>query len=170
VSELASLLRRLETWLAHHRKHFLEGLMPPASAPDLHALQQAIGVRVPGDLATLLTWHNGQSPDSEGRFEQDWLLMGSQSIADAKRELDAAPREATGWQSAWVPFLDNDAGDYVCLDTSQAGAPVREFWQDRKEHPVVAPSLAAWIQEMVVAVACGQYHEDLERGSFFKRA
>jgi cell wall assembly regulator SMI1 len=166
--DINRLLGRLEEWLKRHRKHFLEGLLPGAAPADVDALAQHLGVSVPASLRALLAWHNGQSPDSRGRFEQDWLLMGTGSIADAKRELDADFRDH-GWQPAWVPFLDNDAGDYVCLDTTQSGAPVRQFWQDKTEHPIGAPSLEAWLADVVQAMERGDYHEDPERGSFLRR-
>jgi cell wall assembly regulator SMI1 len=170
TSNISALLGRLEKWLAQHRRHFLEGLRPGASAAELEALHKSVGVPLPEDLKALLSWHNGQKEDTLARFEQDWLLMGTEEIAAAKHDLDAdTEAQSKGWQRAWIPLLDNDAGDYVCLDTSQAGAPVREFWQDRTDHPVVAPLLAAWLEEMVNAVERGEYHQDPERGSFLKR-
>jgi cell wall assembly regulator SMI1 len=164
-----ALLTRLEAWLARHRRHFLEGLAPGATPAELEDLQRRFGVPLPASLRALLAWHNGQTPETLARFEADWSLMSAREIADAKQELDAqAAGGATGWQAAWVPFLDNDDGDYVCLDTAQPGAPVREFWQDRREHPVVAPSLEAWLEDKVTAMERGAYHEDPERGSFLR--
>ena len=74
-------------------------------------------------------WHNGQSADVPGAFEQNWHLMSTREIADAKKELDAQPHE--GWQHAWVPFLDDDNGNYLCLDLGSPGHPVRECWRGR---------------------------------------
>jgi cell wall assembly regulator SMI1 len=169
ASRMAGLVGRLEKWLAQHRHHYLEGLRPGASQADLEALQRSLGVPLPEDLQALLAWHNGQKEDTLGRFEQDWIFLGAEEIAAAKKDLDGdADAKGKGWQRAWIPILDNDAGDYVCLDTSQPEAQVREFWQDRTDHPVVAPSLASWFEEMVNAVERGDYHEDPERGSFLK--
>jgi cell wall assembly regulator SMI1 len=165
-----ALLRRLEHWLAENRRHYLKGLRPGASPADLEALQTDIDTPLPEDLQALLGWHNGQCDDNLARFEQDWLLMGTGEIVAAKKVLDAGAglTPGQGWQRAWIPFLDNDQGDYVCLDTSQAGAPVREYWQDRTDHPVVAPSLADWLEDVVNAIERGGYHEDPERGSFLR--
>jgi cell wall assembly regulator SMI1 len=168
AEDVQGLLGRLEKWLARHRRHFLEGLLPGADPAALEELQRHIGVPLPASLHALLAWHNGQSPESQGRFVGDWFLMGTGPIADAKRELDAGGQES-GWQRAWVPFLDNDAGDYVCLDTAQPGTPVREFWQDRNDHPVVAASLEAWLADVVAAMERGDYHEDPDRGSFLRK-
>jgi cell wall assembly regulator SMI1 len=165
---MKELLGRLERWLARHRPQFLQGLLPGASAADLDRLQADLGMALPPDLRTLLAWHNGQSDESPARFEEDWILMGSRQIAEAKRELDADATE-TGWQAAWIPFLDDDAGDYLGLDTRRPGAAVREFWQDRTEHLEIAPSLPVWLESVVSAMERGEYEEDPERGSFIRK-
>jgi hypothetical protein len=67
-----------------------------------------------------------------------------------------------------VPFLSDGAGNYLSLDTSQPGAPVREYWAGSPEQPVVAPSLAAWLEDFVNAVERGEYEQDPERGSFLR--
>jgi cell wall assembly regulator SMI1 len=165
---MARLLARLDKWLAEHRPHFHRGLLPGATPAELEGLGQSLGVPLPESLKAWLAWHNGLSPDTTARFEEVWTLMNSGQIAEEKRELDADAAD-TGWQPAWIPFLDNDAGDYVCGDTAQAGVPVREFWQDRKEHAVVAPSLEAWLAERIEAMERGDYSEDPERGTFLRR-
>src|SRR5947209_1643435 len=137
---MEELLDRLQRWLARHRKRFLKALRPGADAKALTKLQKALGFSPPDDLRTLLAWHDGQAPDFAGRFEEDWLLMSAERIAAAKADLDAAAGE-TGWQPKWVPFLDDDAGDYLCLDTGKKGMPVRSFYLGNTKHEVVAPSL-----------------------------
>ncbi len=164
---LSAHLARLDDWLARHRARFHAGLLPKASAAEVEALEKGLGTTVPQELRALLAWHNGQNPDVVGAFEQSWNLMSASQIADAKKELDgAAP---SGWQRAWIPFLDDDAGNYVVLDTSGPDHPVREFWQGCGEHPVVAKSLAAWVEAFASAVQSGDYHEDPERGNFLRK-
>jgi cell wall assembly regulator SMI1 len=167
MTDMKALLARLDRWLAVHRPDFYKGLLPGAGPAELAGLQKNLGLPLPHSLRALLAWHNGQSTDTIARFEQYWSLMSTDQIGEAKSELDAnVLQDKTGWQPAWIPFLENDAGDYVCLDTSQAKAPVREFWLDRMEHPVVAPSLEAWLAERIEAMERGEYYEDPERGTF----
>ena len=166
---IRDLLDRLETWLKKHRPRFLRGLAPGASRTQLDGLQRELNLTLPADLRELLSWHDGQGEDFIGRFEQDWLLMSCDQIMAAKRDLDH-DAVTTGWNPAWIPFLDNDAGDFLCLDTSQPMAPVRAFWLGEKKHEIVSPSLADWLAEFVENVEKGNYQEDPERGSFLRRS
>ncbi len=154
------LLARLERWLKKHRRRYAAGLRPGADAAALASLE-------PPELRDLLAWHDGQGEDFVGHFEQDWDLMSAADIRAAKQELDADP--PAGWQSSFVPFLADDNGDYLCLDTSQTPAPVRAVWQGRKEAETAAPSLAAWLADFVTAVERGEYVQDPERGTFLRR-
>jgi cell wall assembly regulator SMI1 len=165
-TEIDTVLVRLEHWLAAHRRGYHQGLLPGASDDELDRAQAALGIPLPDDLRTLLRWHNGQGSEVNGHLENNWDLMSAGQIVTAKGELDAGDPTQTGWQRAWIPFLQDDADDYLVLDTSQPGAPVREFWQGKTEHPVVAPSLSAWLAQFVTAVENGEYHEDPERGTF----
>jgi cell wall assembly regulator SMI1 len=164
---IKALLIRLEIWLAQHRRRFLAGLRPGASSVELAALDRQLGFAAPAELRLLLAWHNGQSEDFIGKFEEDWQLMSSTAIADARKELDAEAAH-TGWQKSWVPFLDDDAGDYLFLDTNENTVPVREFWLGNKDHKAVAPCLARWLADFVQHVEQGKYREEPERGTFVR--
>jgi cell wall assembly regulator SMI1 len=169
LADIQTLLARLGQWLAKHRTRFFKNLAPGAAAAELDALQKSVEVPIPDDLRALLAWHNGQGLDFAGHFEQDWDLLSTRQIADAKRQMDAEAK-AAGWQRSWLPFLSDDADDYMVLDTNQAGAPVRAFWQGQTDHAVIAPSLAAWLADFVAALERGEYHEDPERGTFFRKS
>ncbi len=164
---LNDLLTRLDEWLSTHRARFRQALQPGADMAKLDALAAALGRPLPEELRTWLSWHNGQNADVPGAFEQSWNLMGAREIADAKKELDAQPHE--GWQSSWTPFLDDDNGNYLCLDLASPGCPVRECWRGRSDHPVAAPSLSAWVANFVSALERGAYSEDPERGTLMRR-
>jgi cell wall assembly regulator SMI1 len=165
---ITSVLSRLETWLRKNRRGFYKGLFPGAKPEELSALQNKLGGVLPEDLRAFLAWHNGQSLDFIGHFEQNWNLMSADQIAAAKRELDAEDHLETGWKREWIPFMDDDAGDFLFLDTGTTGIPAREFWQGKPEQPLAAPSLAAWLESFVNAVEKGEYVEDPERGTFLR--
>jgi cell wall assembly regulator SMI1 len=163
VGELLGVLTRLDTWFAQHRKRFHEGLRPGASAAECDALGESLGRPLPTELRTLLSWHNGQDPDVPGGFEESWRLMSADQIAPAKVDLDAAGNQA--WQPTYIPFLENDRGDCLCLDSA---GPVRAFWGNQPEAREEAPSLTAWFTRFLSDVEAGRYHEDPERGSFLR--
>jgi len=166
VHEMTTTLARLEKWLGQHRPRYLKSLRPGAAPADLDSLQSQLGVPLPADLRALLTWHNGQGDEPAGCFEESWNLMSTSEIAEAKRSLDTDGRQK-GWQPGWIPCLDDDVGDYLCLDS--ASGVVREFWQDRPEHPEIAPSLKTWLERFVTAMEHGEYDEDPERGYLLRR-
>lgn len=159
-------LMRLERWLKKHRPKFHRALLPGATPAELAELEMALGRPVPENLRALLGWHNGHDGEFAGAFEESWLLLGTHAIAATKRDLDADPE--SGWQAAWVPFLDNEQGDFLFLDAGLADAPVRAFWLGQEEQPTVATSLAAWLDDFANAVERGDYREDSERGAFLR--
>jgi cell wall assembly regulator SMI1 len=161
------LLGRLERWLAKHRRKYRANLPPGASPVELAELEKQLGKPLPADLRSLLAWHNGQGDEFIGAFEEDWLLMDSHAIAANRNDLLQDPD--LGWSPDWIPFLDNDAGDFLFLDTSQAGAPVRNFCLGQADHPLLAAALVEWLRDFVENVEQEKYVEDPERGRFMRR-
>lgn len=162
------LLSRLDRWLSAHRKRFQHALLPGARSADFDALAAVLGKPVPEELRALLAWHNGQSEDVPGAFEGSWNLLSTQQIVEAKKELDAEPHE--GWNKAWTPFLDDDTGNYLCLEIGGPECPVIECWRGRADHPQIAPSLSAWLADFVTALERGAYTEDSERGTLVRHS
>jgi cell wall assembly regulator SMI1 len=163
---LANLLARLDKWLSAHRAHYLKGLRHGATPDDCDELEKEIGCLVPEELRAWLAWHNGQDAETVGALEGRWIPMSTQDIAETKKERDANPTD--GWQDKWVPFLDDDHGNYMCLDTGEPGHPLRECREGHADNASVAPSLTAWLEGFVKALEEGKYHEDPERGTFFR--
>jgi cell wall assembly regulator SMI1 len=168
TDRMTILLARLDQWLNEHRERFQQALRPGATAADCDALATALGTALPEELRALLTWHNGQNPDVPGAFEQSWMLMSTEDIANAKKELDAEAHE--GWQKTFLPFLDDDNGNYLCLDLASPDRPVRECWRGRADHALAAPSLLAWLENFVAALEAGKYAEDSERGNLMRHS
>jgi cell wall assembly regulator SMI1 len=164
---LPALLARLDAWFKKHRRRFAKTLLPGATPDQLAALESALGHPLPGELRAWLAWHNGQSADVQVAFVQSWHLLGTGQIAPLKKELESEP--SAHWDTAWIPFLDDDNDNYVCVDSRQPGCPVRECWRGKQERPVVAAWLTAWVERFVADVAKGQYVEDPERGEFYKK-
>jgi cell wall assembly regulator SMI1 len=165
-ASLRDLLARIDQWLKTHRPRFLHALQQGATPAECDALSTAVGAPIPDELRNWLSWHNGQNAAVPGALVENWHLMSTQQIADAKKDLDA--ENHAGWQHAWIPFLDDDNGNYLCLDPTRPGVAVRECWRGRAEHDVAAPSLAAWVQDFLRGLEGGAYTEDPERGTFIR--
>src|SRR5262249_55873474 len=163
---LPALLARLDEWLARHRPRYFEGLEPGATNAEIEGLAQALGRPVPDELRQWVGWHNGQSEEIIGAFYEAFNLMSAAQVAAAWQERGTTAEP--GWDKGWIPLLDDYQGDLIVLDPSQPGCAVREVWRGRSEHPVVAPTLAAWVEAFLADVEAGRYHEDPERGEFHK--
>ncbi len=165
-ASVPSLLERLERWLTAQRPRYLRNLRPGATTSELDQFATGLGRPLPADLRALLAWHNGQGDDFAGALAGAWQLMSHAQILAAKHDLGTAAKNDpnTGWRSEWIPFLDDDAGNFVVVDPNA----VREYWAGKAEHPVVAPSLAAWLEKFVSALERGEYVEDPERGRMLR--
>jgi cell wall assembly regulator SMI1 len=167
---VTALLERLGQWLTQHRPRFVTSLGRPATPEEFEALQTALGRPLPEELRAFFSWHNGQNDEFVGHFENHWNLMDVGQVETAWKELTGAPEGERRWQPGWIPFLEDDRGNYVFLDTTQPGSPVRQFWERNPEEPrMVAPSLAAWLEDFVGAVERGEYVADPERGTFTRQ-
>lgn len=149
---LHAALKRLDAWFEQHRPRFWRGLNPPATAEEL----RAVGRPLPAALRVLLSWHNGQSMDFVGAFEESWFFMGTDRMETAIEEVPPA----------CVPFLNDDAGSYRCLDASGA---VVDVTAGEDATTLIVNSLTAWIWRFTEDVEQGRYVEDEERGQFLRR-
>jgi cell wall assembly regulator SMI1 len=65
------------------------------------------------------------------------------------------------WRRSWVPFLENGAGDHVCLDLAAegGGAPgqLLTFYHDTDRRPIRFRSMEAWLGDLVESMEGGRY-------------
>jgi cell wall assembly regulator SMI1 len=149
--QLRAALKRIDTWFAQHRPRYFKGLNPGATAAELEGL--------PEELRVLLAWHNGQSGDFVGCFEEHWFLM---SVAEIREAVAAIPGR--------YPFLDDDAGNFLCVNTAKTPAPIWAYYIDDTTAGMVAPSLTAWMGAFADDLEAGRYGEDPERGTLIRKS
>jgi cell wall assembly regulator SMI1 len=163
VPQLETALARIEKWFHEYRPEFLKGLRPGISPAELKTVAGELPV-VPPELTLWLGWHNGQSEDALGAIQESWQLLSAAEVVSTYQECLKEP----GWRKGWIPFLADDQGDYVLLDTETVGHPVREVWRGKPGASIVANSLGAWATTFADDVTAGKYTEDSERGEFIR--
>lgn len=168
TSDLGDALAKLDGWLAKHRAAFHAGLMEPASAAELAALEKTLGRPVPAEVASWLLWHNGQGDEDVGSLVAAFNVMSTDDIAAEFAERQKGASDGP-WESAWVPLLDDFQGNLVCIDTSRTGHPVIETWRGHEAAVEAAPSLLAWVRQLTADFEAGLYVEDSERGEYIKK-
>ncbi len=162
---MENLLVRLENWLRQHRPRFLAGLRSGATAQELRELETALGRPLPAEFRALLSWRNGQGDDPIGYFENHWLFMGAREIAAAWTDLVKSRQ----YRIEWIPFLDDDGGDYLVLDTSATLPPVRHCVLGSTNGDMIRSSLEEWLRGFVEDLENGRYHVDPERGELLRK-
>jgi cell wall assembly regulator SMI1 len=150
-TQLQQALQRIDTWFARHRPRFHAGLNPGAAAAELEGL--------PDELRVMLSWHNGQSGDFVGCFRDNWFLMSAAEIRAAGANIKGR-----------IPFLDDDAGNLMCLNTTKSPAPVWAYYLDDTTAGIEAPSLMAWMFAFAEELEAGHYVEDPERGRLIRKS
>jgi cell wall assembly regulator SMI1 len=163
---VAGLLARLDAWLKKNRRRYHKGLLPGATDKALADVGKQLGRPLPEELTAWLRWHDGQNEDLIGCFVESFHLMSAAEIAEAINEY----RGQKGWDPAFVPLLDDHQDDYVVVDVSKPGLPVREVWRGRDDHPEVATSMRGWLANLLAEFEAGKYHEESERGEFMRES
>lgn len=125
--------KRLEGYLQKREPEVLAKLLPPASHAEIVALEQQLSVKLPVDFVACLSQHNGQSGPpglfgglqflSTERIGREWRiwkqLLDEGEFCEANAKPDSGIK-AEWWNSSWIPFTSNGAGDHLCLDLSPA--------------------------------------------------
>lgn len=135
MASLEQVWSTIDTTLKKVSPRAAATLRKPATDKALAALEQALKVKLPADLRTLLSLHDGQ--DEKKRLavifaKTTWFLLPAASIISTYESLNEL--EADGefddvegsnrdglvkplwWSDAWVPFATNAGGDSLCVD------------------------------------------------------
>jgi cell wall assembly regulator SMI1 len=149
--ELLTALRHLEDVVARAKPELKKSLRKPASSASLKALEKAVfgGERLPEDLRTWFSWHDGQTGFEGLSPEGAWTLMSVKDAIDTWRFLNH-PKEDIGIRPkpTWLPLVYNGAGDHVMYETAPKRRGVLfRYWHDSKGGSVVAKNLADWAKK-----------------------
>jgi cell wall assembly regulator SMI1 len=161
--ELDSVLARLRAVLAARFPRVASSLREAASQQTLQQLETAMGFPLPADLRGLLSWADGQKPDSMP-FRLNMRLLPATEIEDAVRMMRDLQRDGMlqpfWWDEGFLPFGANGSGDYLCLDLRGVYGPegcVLGFFHKDRNRVIEARSLNQWLDAFVDGLEAGHW-------------
>src|SRR5437660_10756130 len=125
-ANIRDLWKRIERLLEQHASETAATLAPPATEPQIEALEAAIGQTLPMELRASLKVHDGQrDPTRCHAFCGEGMLLSTAEIADRWKmvtqidednRFSAAPGQGPWWKTSCIPFTDAE-GNMLCVDT-----------------------------------------------------
>jgi cell wall assembly regulator SMI1 len=161
------LVARLDRWMQKNRPQFLAGLPEGATPAELKELEEHVGKTLPEALKVFLAWKG----ESRGRLVRNFGTMSVEQILGERQGLNDLLDAEDGdfdlpswWRKDWVPFLENGAGDFRCVDLGGAfgGVPgqVLEYWHDYDNRTIQYPSFVTWLSVFVETLEAGLWDGD----------
>jgi predicted DNA-binding WGR domain protein/cell wall assembly regulator SMI1 len=136
LSPLRRALVAIDLYLKREDSDTYQALQRGASQKDLALLSKEVfgGGPVPPDLMEWFSWHNGQKEGEEVELVpgRTFFLMNVAEVVKLCKEYRACEEDwIRRWDKAWVPFMENGAGDYMCYVPS-SGKTIK-YWHDGPE-------------------------------------
>jgi cell wall assembly regulator SMI1 len=153
---------RLDALWAVLRPELVLRLRPGASSAELAAYPW-----LTPELRSLYAWHDGAN-DIHESFEGYFGWSPLTDIASTKAMLDRLEVRSfqpdgwppgVWWNFGWIPFLQFNCSDYVCIDVpgslghGRGAVFIRR--NSSEERSVLAPSLREWLQAHLEITAVG---------------
>ncbi len=168
---------RIEAWMQKNAPAVFATLKPGATDTELEALQVALGVTLPTDMAASYRIHNGAGDDLSvsfggwydffdlDRILDEWtvwkeLLDGGEFEGEASEPKDSGIRP-DWWNAAWIPITGDGGGNHLCVDLAPAGGgtvgQIITMWHDDTDRELIAPSFTALLQKWADDLEAGKY-------------
>ena len=160
---LETLIGRLDRWLTANRPDYYAHLQPGVSDAQLDAFEARFALKLLNTFRHLYRWRNGHDQLRSDSLVNNLMFSSLEDIARQKELLDdligSDFEDPRWWRRSWVPFLENGAGDHLCVDLAaeDGGTPgqVLMFYHDWDRRPVRSLSLDAWLADLVAAMEGG---------------
>ena len=158
-----ALIGRLDRWLAANRPEYHAHLLPGVSGAQLDAFEGQFCLKLPDAFRQLYRWRNGHDQFRSESLVHNLMFSSLEDITRQKDMMDDMIgtdfEDPWWWRRSWVPFLENGAGDHLCVDLAaeDGGTPgqVLMFYHDWERRPILAPSLESWLADLVAAMEGG---------------
>jgi cell wall assembly regulator SMI1 len=161
---IKEICQRLDALWTVMRPQLALELRPGAASDELAA---STGPLLTPELKSLYAWHDG-AEDIHRPFEGFFGWSPLADVTSTKRMLDELEVESfqrdgwppgVWWNSGWIPFLQFNCSDYVCVDVpgslgrGSGAAFIRR--NSGEERVVLAPSLLEWLRAHLEITASG---------------
>ena len=152
------LINRADAWLRSNRPDYYAILRPGVGDDALDAYAAQFGLQLPTEFRMLYRWKDGQDLAVSEALVHNHMFMPLAESASSKALLDGMIGsdfdDPDWWRHGWIPFTESYGGDHYCVDLdAEAGAAaegrVIKFWHDTARRPLLAPSFAAWFDDLV---------------------
>jgi predicted DNA-binding WGR domain protein/cell wall assembly regulator SMI1 len=134
------------------------GLRKGASGAQLATFREKLGLPLPKAFLAMYAWHDGAKDENEW-FEGAYGFFRLAFILSHKDIVDEVRGDDGTWDKAWVPFLQNNYSDLVCLDT-KTGEVFEWFNNAGKNRVFLAPTFDAWLAQHVAITKAAKSLED----------
>lgn len=160
---MEALLKRLDHWLATNRPEYYAHLQLGVTEQELDAFDTRFLLKLPETFRLLYTWRNGHDRHHSESLVHNLMFSSLEDITRIKELMDdmigSDFEDPRWWRRTWVPFLENGAGDHLCVDLAaeDGGTPgqVLMFYHDWENRPIRSPSLDAWLSSLVESMESG---------------
>ncbi|HEX6482860.1 MAG TPA: SMI1/KNR4 family protein [Ktedonobacteraceae bacterium] len=142
----------IEDWMQRNAPDLLVKLRPPATEPQIQAVEAALSVTFPEEIKAFWSIHDGTDNTLFGW----WQFLSMQEIM---RECQQN-RTYEWWPATWIPFASDWCGDYICMDMDSALQERRGqimYYDHEGGNLSVAPSLWILMSTFVNDLEDGEY-------------
>ena len=138
-----SVFAKLSATWAVKRPALERGLRSGATPKQLATFQKKLALPLPKTFLAMYAWHDGARDENEW-FEGAYGWMRLAFVLSHKQMVDLVRGDDGTWDRAWVPFLQENGSDTVCLDT-RTGEIFEWFNSGGTARNRLAPTLDAWL-------------------------
>jgi cell wall assembly regulator SMI1 len=150
----------MDHWLATNRRDYFAHLLPGVTDDQLNAFESQFSLKLPHSFRRLFQWRNGHDQLRSESLVQNLMFSRLEDISRQKELLDGMIGsdfdDPKWWRRSWVPFLENGAGDHLCVDLAAENdsfpGQIIMFYHDTERRPVRALSLEAWLADLVTSM------------------
>lgn len=182
TSVVTTAWARINAWLQANDQMGKLRLPPGVPSKEIAEAESILGLQFPPDVRASYELHNGRyglwifeegfllpltrdpacPPTFQGNNVIDiWRLSLPNAEYDGERSQPQGPIKTDWWNKRWIPIIDNECGDDVCLDLDPplggTLGQVIDWGHEYGAIRVIAKSFAEYLSNHADALESGKY-------------